>query len=39
MNIKINGQITKRSEETINLNLESGEVELKIENFEILSQC
>ena len=37
--IKIYGQITKRSEETINSNLESGEVELKIENFEILSQC
>ena len=37
--IKISGLITKRSEETINLNLESGEVELKIENFEILSQC
>ena len=37
--IKVNGQITKRSEETINSNLESGEVELKIENFEILSQC
>ena len=26
--IKVNGQITKRSEETINSNLESGEVEL-----------
>ena len=37
--IKIYGQITKRSVETINSNLGSGEVELKIENFEILSQC
>ncbi len=37
--IKIYGQITKRSEETINSNLESGEVELKIESFEILSRC
>ena len=37
--IKISGLITKRSEETINTNLESGEVELKIESFEILSRC
>ena len=34
--IKISGLITKRSEETINTNLESGEVELKIESFEIV---
>ncbi len=37
--IKISGLITKRSEETVNTNLESGEVELKIESFEILSRC
>ena len=37
--IKISGLITKRSEETVNTNLESGEVELKIESYEILSRC
>merc|ERR1711965_549252 len=37
--LKISGLITKRSEDTINTNLESGEVELQIENFHILSSC
>ena len=37
--IQVSGLITKRSEDTINPNLESGEVELQIENFIILSSC
>ncbi len=37
--INILGTIKKRSEETINPNLDSGEVELHIESFEILSSC
>ena len=35
--IKINGTVVKRSEETINNNLKTGEIEIKIENYEILS--
>ena len=37
--IQVSGLITKRSEDTINPNLESGEVELQIENFTVLSSC
>ena len=37
--LQVSGLVTKRSEETINSNLESGEVELQIKNFHILSSC
>ena len=37
--IRITGKITERTPETINLNLESGEVELQINSFEHLSHC
>ena len=37
--LQISGLITKRSEDTINTNLESGEVELQIEDFQVLSSC
>ena len=37
--LQVSGLVTKRSDETINSNLESGEVELQIENFHILSSC
>jgi len=33
------GMISDRTEETINKNLDTGDVELKIENFEYLSKC
>ena len=37
--IRITVKITERTPETINLNLESGEVELQINSFEHLSHC
>ena len=37
--LNIYGIIKKRTEDTINPNLESGEVELHIESFKILSSC
>tara|TARA_Y100000768_G_scaffold369871_1_gene335150 strand:+ start:389 stop:2161 length:1773 start_codon:yes stop_codon:yes gene_type:complete len=37
--LKISGLVTERSKDTINLNLESGEVELQIESFIVLSSC
>jgi aspartyl-tRNA synthetase len=37
--IQISGEITERTPETINPNLESGEVELQIKSFEHLSHC
>jgi aspartyl-tRNA synthetase len=37
--ILITGEITERTPETINPNLESGEVELQIKSFEHLSHC
>ena len=37
--IKITGEITERTPETVNSNLESGEVELQINSFEHLSHC
>ena len=37
--IQITGEITERTPETINPNLESGEVELQIKSFEYLSHC
>ncbi|MDB9776962.1 aspartate--tRNA ligase [Alphaproteobacteria bacterium] len=37
--ISLEGVICDRTQETINKNLDTGEVELKIENFEYLSKC
>ncbi|MDC0861989.1 aspartate--tRNA ligase [Alphaproteobacteria bacterium] len=37
--ILLEGVICERTQETINKNLDTGEVELKIENFEYLSKC
>jgi aspartyl-tRNA synthetase len=37
--LKISGIIKERTKETINPNLETGEVELQIESFDILSSC
>ena len=37
--ISLEGLISDRTIETINKNLDTGEVELKIENFEYLSKC
>ena len=34
--IKINGEVIKRSEETVNKNIPTGEIEIKVINFEIL---
>ncbi len=35
--IKITGVVVKRSDETINKNLKTGEIEIKIDEFELLS--
>ena len=37
--LKISGIIKERTKETVNPNLETGEVELQIESFDILSSC
>ena len=37
--LKITGIIKERTKETVNPNLETGEVELQIESFDILSSC
>jgi len=37
--LKITGTIKERTIETVNSNLETGEVELQIESFDILSSC
>ncbi len=37
--LKITGTIKERTKETVNSNLETGEVELQIESFDILSSC
>ncbi len=36
--IKVTGKVVKRSEETINKNLPTGEIEISVENFSILNQ-
>ncbi len=36
--IKIIGTVVKRSDETINMNLNTGEIEVQIEKFELLSK-
>jgi len=37
--IKVEGKVVKRSEETINKDIETGEVEVAIDRFEILGTC
>ncbi len=37
--IKVNGIVSKRTSETINKDLKTGEIEIKIESFEILGTC
>ena len=37
--VKINGKVINRSEDTINKDIETGEVEVSIENFKILGTC
>jgi len=37
--IKINGKVVERSSETINSELETGEIEVNINSFEILGSC
>ena len=37
--ININGKVVNRSEDTINKDIETGEIEIAIENFNILGSC
>ena len=37
--IKIKGKVVKRSVETINTELQTGEIEIKINSFEVLGKC
>ncbi|MDC1159763.1 aspartate--tRNA ligase [Candidatus Pelagibacter sp.] len=37
--IKINGKVIKRSSDTINLELQTGEIEVNINSFEVLGAC
>jgi len=37
--VKVNGNVVQRSKETINKDLSTGEIEIKILSFEILSYC
>ena len=37
--IKINGSVIKRSEETINENINTGMIEIQIEKIEVLNEC
>jgi aspartyl-tRNA synthetase len=37
--IKINGKVVKRSTDTINSELQTGEIEVNIESFEVLGTC
>ena len=37
--IKINGKVVKRSEDTINSELQTGEIEVNIDEFEVLGKC
>jgi aspartyl-tRNA synthetase len=37
--IKINGKVVKRSEDTINTELQTGEIEVNIDTFEVLGTC
>ena len=37
--IRIDGTVIERNKETVNRDLKTGEIEIKIENFEILGHC
>ena len=37
--IKINGKVIDRTQDTINKDIDTGEIEVAIENFEILGTC
>ena len=37
--IKINGKVVKRSDDTINVELQTGEIEVSIDKFEVLGTC
>ena len=37
--IKINGKVVERTKETINTDLQTGEVEINIDSFEVLGSC
>ena len=37
--IKVNGKVIKRSDETINSDLKTGEIEVNINSFEVLGSC
>ncbi|MDA9071764.1 aspartate--tRNA ligase [Candidatus Pelagibacter sp.] len=37
--IKVNGKVVKRSKDTINLELKTGEIEVNIDSFEVLGTC
>jgi len=37
--IKINGKVVKRSEDTINTDLQTGDIEVDIDKFEVLGTC
>jgi aspartyl-tRNA synthetase len=37
--IKINGKVVKRSDDTINSELQTGEIEINIDKFEVLGTC
>jgi len=37
--IKINGKVVKRSDDTINSELQTGEIEINIKSFEVLGTC
>jgi aspartyl-tRNA synthetase len=37
--IKINGKVVKRTSDTINLELQTGEIEVDIDSFEVLGTC
>ena len=37
--IKIDGKVLERSKDTINKEIETGEIEVSVDNFEILGNC
>ncbi len=37
--IKVTGRVVDRSDETVNREIETGEIEISIENFEVLGSC
>ena len=37
--IKINGKVVERTKETINIDLQTGEIEVNIDSFEVLGTC